>query len=77
MRTNILWKVYNIRHGIFAMDDDPRAASINTAIRNARLICYETGCRPNYDNPAFRVAMDVAYRIDDLLCGSEMPRVVR
>ncbi|UEM05724.1 hypothetical protein JL101_009890 [Skermanella rosea] len=56
------------------MNHHLQPASINSAIRNARLLCYETGPQPSFDKPTFQMAMDMAYRLDDLLCGSKMPR---
>ena len=63
--------------GVDAMNQHPQPANINSAIRNARLLCYEVGPEPIFDQPTFQMAMDMAYRLDDLLCGSKMPRFAR
>jgi hypothetical protein len=63
--------------GVRAMNQHLQPANINSAIRNARLLCYEAGPEPIFDQPTFQMAMDMAYRLDDLLCGSKMPRFAR
>jgi hypothetical protein len=59
------------------MNHHLQPANISSAIRNARLLCYETGPEPIFDKLTFEMAMDMAYRLDDLLCGSKMPRFAR
>jgi hypothetical protein len=63
--------------GVRAMNQHLQPANINSAIRNARLLCYEVGPKPIFDQSTFQMAMDMAYRLDALLCGSKMPRFAR
>jgi hypothetical protein len=43
------------------------AASIYTAVHNARILCHEIGSEIIYDDPAFEVAMETAYWLEELL----------
>jgi hypothetical protein len=50
------------------MNGQYQSASIYTAVHNARILCHEIGSEIIYDDPAFEVAMEMAYWLDELLC---------
>jgi hypothetical protein len=50
------------------MNGQYQSASIRTAVHNARILCHEIGSEIIYDDPAFEVAMEMAYWLDELLC---------
>ena len=49
------------------MKGQHQSASIYTAFYNARTLCQETGSKITYDDPAFSVAMGMAYCLDQLM----------
>jgi hypothetical protein len=49
------------------MNGQYQSASIYTAVHNARTLCHEIGSEIIYDDPAFEVAMEMAYWLDELL----------
>jgi hypothetical protein len=54
--------------GSSSMNGQYQSASIYTAVHNARTLCHEIGSEIIYDDPAFKVAMEMAYWLDELLC---------
>jgi hypothetical protein len=53
--------------GSSRMNGQHQSASIYTAVHNARTLCHEIGSEIIYDDPAFEVAMEMAYWLDELL----------
>ena len=49
------------------MNGQYQSASIHTAVHNARALCHAIDWKIIYDDPAFEVAMEMAYWLDELL----------